>query len=85
MSIDKMEIKRGYYSNGHLSYEHSYRGEDEHGIFKSWLEDGTIDYVINYENGLLHGGAMWLSSSYKNFSFFINNNSEGEKVEEYEY
>lgn len=51
-------IRRGYYNNGQLSYEHPrhpHYKEHLHGMAKSWYSNGQIEYEIPYNKGTLHG------------------------------
>ena len=38
------EIKKGYYENGQLEYEHPYQNGKRHGICKGWWKNGKLGY-----------------------------------------
>jgi len=47
------EIKRGYYANGQLQYEHPYKDGKRHGTHRSWHKNGKLEYEWLYEHGKL--------------------------------
>jgi antitoxin component YwqK of YwqJK toxin-antitoxin module len=55
MSIENIEIKRAYYSNGHLSYELTYVNDIPHGRGRDYRADGKRNGDWNNSNGEQEG------------------------------
>jgi len=56
MSEQEIKIRRKYWSNGQLRYEHpSFVNGKAHGINKGWFINGFLQYIAPIINGEWHG------------------------------
>ena len=65
---------RAWYENGQIKYEHNYKNDRRHGIFRGWYQIGQIRFEENFKNGERHGickewypnGQIYCEEIYKN-------------------
>jgi len=72
-------IKRDYYDNGLLRYEHNYVNNKLEGLQKQWYDNGQLWYKFNYVNDKQEGVRKgWYDNGQIRYqSFYVNDKQEG--------